>query len=741
VKEPTDSTLSAWKNLGPANVAGLSRALVIDPANPDTMYSTGINGGVWKSIDGGATWKALGDFLPVVVIGSLALAPQDSRIIYAGTGDGFISYDSVEGAGIFKSSDGGETWARLSSTAKDARFTFVNKLMVSPNAMNRVYAATNAGVLRSDDGGDSWTVTLDRGYPQRGCQDMVLRNDVAAADVIVASCGIPGLRSNSALLNKVSPQDNGALPASVFRNPNAADDNSPWSTVISDPNMAFTSLAIAPSNQNVMYASASAMTGSFANALLAIYRSADGGVTWNPTVTNSNANPLNAVLLGYASSVLCSAPPTNTGQAWHDNTIAVDPLDPMRVWVGGIDLFRSDDGGATWSIGSYWWAGPAAPQYSHADHHALVFHPNYDGAANQTLFDLNDGGIFRTDNARAALSKSACAVAGSIAWRLASTDLVTLQFYHGSILPDGQGYFGGAQDNGTVLGTEAGGARAWTTVAGGDGGATAIDPANSKVFYVSTTDSTLLKSVDGGQTFSTAMNGITESQANFFLIGTFAMDPGNSQILWTGGNQIWRTTNGEGFWTAASAPLATRSFGSFAVSPVNSNLVLAGSRTGQIFRSTNALSTTAASVWPSTMPRVGWVSALVFDPVNPSIVYAVYSSFNVNRGDAHIYKSTDAGVTWTATDGAGHTGLPDAPYYTLVVDPDHPSILWVAGDLGLFVSLDGGATWAHEGAGFPDVPTDYLTIQRDSQGLALYAFTHGRGLWRARIGIAFPSNQ
>lgn len=141
-----------------------------------------------------------------------------------------------------------------------------------------------------------------------------------------------------------------------------------------------------------------------------------------------------------------------------------------------------------------------------------------------------------------------------------------------------------------------------------------------------------------------------------------------------------------------------------------------------------------------SMPRIGWVSALVFDPVNPSTAYAVYSSFNRDAGDAHIYKSSDGGVTWAASDGVGDTALPDAPYFTLVVNPDNPSNLWTAGDLGLFVSMDGGATWTVDTSGFPSVATNYLKIQRDPQGLALYAFTHGRGLWRGRIGAVTSSS-
>ena len=727
--------LTAWTNLGPANIAGMSRSLVIDPTNPDTMYTTGINGGVWKSLDGGSTWNALGDFLPVLVIGSLALAPQDSNTIYAGTGDGFIGYDSVRGAGIFKSTDAGNSWTRLNS---DNRFTYVNKIVVSPNQINRVYAATNAGVLRSDDAGASWNVVLDRGFPHRGCHDLAIRTDLPQ-DALLASCGIPSPRSNGALLNKVDPREDGTLPATVFLNTDAANSDSPWTPVLTEPAMGRTSLAIAPSNQNIVYASASSNSGNFANALLAIFRSTDGGATWQATVRNSDSKAINRVLLGNPYSALCAGGDF-TGQAWHDNAVAVDPTDPMRVWVAGVDVFRSDDGGANWGLASYWWANSASPQYSHADHHVLLFHPNYDGAGNQTLFDVNDGGVFRSDNSRSATSSSVCNVTGSIRWRLSSTDLVTLLFYHGSISPDGKTYFGGAQDNGTVIGTETGGPRRWNMIFGGDGGATAIDPGNPRTIYASSTDSAILKSTDGGNTFRSASSGIAESGANFFLIGTFVMDPRNASNLWTGGNTIWRTTNAAGSWTAASAPLVARSFGSFAVSPADSNVVMAGSRTGEIYRSTNALSTNNRSVWPMSMPRIGWVSALVFDPVNPSTAYAVYSSFNRDAGDAHIYKSSDGGVTWAASDGVGDTALPDAPYFTLVVNPDNPSNLWTAGDLGLFVSMDGGATWTVDTSGFPSVATNYLKIQRDPQGLALYAFTHGRGLWRGRIGAVTSSS-
>jgi photosystem II stability/assembly factor-like uncharacterized protein len=735
--------LSAWTSLGPNNVSGMSRSLVIDPTNPATMYTTGINGGVWKSTDSGATWNPRGDFLPLLVIGSLAMSPSDNNTLYAGTGDGFIGFDSISGAGIFKTSDAGDTWTSLDATTADKNFTFINKIAVSPNNPSTVYAATNAGVLRSDDAGVSWTLILDRGLPHRGCHDLTIRTD-RPTDVMLASCGIPATRTNGALLNKVDPLDDGTLPATVFQNLDAANNDSPWNAVLADPNMGRTSLAAAPSNQDIVYASASALSGTFAFQLLAVYRSEDGGSTWTTVTTNQSTNPINRALLSYATNAICSSRPSYSGQAWHDNAIAVDPVDSNRLWIGGVDLFRSDDGGANWSVGSYWWAPSSAAQYAHADQHVILFHPNYDGASNQTMFAVNDGGIFRTDNARAALPSNRtapCGIQGDIQWRPASTGLATLEFYHGSVLPEGRGYFGGAQDNGTVLGTEAAGPNAWTAIGGGDGGPTAIDPTNPNILYISSNSGNIQKSVNGGRTFSSVMGTVSESSNNFFLISPFAMDPNNSSHLWMGGNTIWRTIDAGTIWTPASAPLVPDSYGAFAIAPGDSNQVLAGSRTGEIFRSSSALSTNDGTVWDHATPRIGWVSALVYDPVAPSTVYAVYSSFNRDPGDAHIYKSLDGGVTWSSSDGYGGSALPDAPYFTLAIHPDRPSTIWVAGDLGLFVSTDAGATWSRENAAYPYVSTNHLTIQRDSQGLAMYAFTHGRGLWRARIGGAASAGQ
>ncbi|MEP7010078.1 MAG: hypothetical protein ABJC13_07130 [Acidobacteriota bacterium] len=175
--------------------------------------------------------------------------------------------------------------------------------------------------------------------------------------------------------------------------------------------MGRTSLALAPSNQNILYALAESLApGDYQLGLHAVFRSTAGGDpgSWSAQVRNIDAPKLNTLLLSnprLANLVECGLGDTDSfvNQGGYANVIAVDPKDPNRVFEGGIDLFRSDDGGKNWGVISYGWAEgpPAAPSFVHSDHHAIVFHPQYNGTNNQTLFVGGDGGIARTQNARA----------------------------------------------------------------------------------------------------------------------------------------------------------------------------------------------------------------------------------------------------------------------------------------------------------------------------------------------------
>ncbi len=324
------------------------------------MYAGGVAGGVWKSTNGGASWVPLTDSMANLAVSSMAMDPDNSSIIYAGTGEGYFNVDAVRGAGIFKTTDAGATWTQLGST-NTSNFRYVNKIVVSPNDSNRVYAATRTGLHRSLDAGATWTQVLNASGVS-GCVDLVVRSD-QSTDAILAACGAGSF-----------------VQGTIYLNTDAGGSGS-WTPVLGavqgEAAMARTSLAIAPSNQNVVYALAASNTtsGDFrAGGLHAVFRSTDGGSTWTARVRNTSATKLSTVLLSnpvYAFFSDCGfGPDARYNQGWYDNVIAVDPIDPDRVWVGGIDLFRSDDGGANWGLASHWWASadnPRTPRRSARD--------------------------------------------------------------------------------------------------------------------------------------------------------------------------------------------------------------------------------------------------------------------------------------------------------------------------------------------------------------------------------------
>ena len=336
--------------------------------------------------------------------------------------------------------------------------------------------------------------------------------------------------------------------------------------------------------------------------------------------------------------------------------------------------------------------------------------------------------------------RAACAYDSSrISWRSLNNGYAVTQFYHGVPFPNGATYIGGTQDNGVLIGADDSGPNGWKEILSGDGGYVAVDWTNPKVIYAATTGLSLKKSTDGGLGFNAATTGVSNSGFNF--IAPFVMDPGDPSRLWMGGRQMWRTRNGAANWSRASADL-TGSATAIAVSPADANFVLAGVIGGQIHRSTDGLNSDADTPWSYAKPRAGYVSSVAFDPANRDVAYATYSTF----GGKHVWRSLDGGASWQAIDGAGAGALPDIPVHCIAVDPANTQRLYIGTDLGVFVSIDGGASWAVENTGFANVPVESLSLNVAGYSTQLFAFTHGRGVWRVTLGGACsislsPANQ
>ena len=728
--EPGEA-LGTWNEIGPSNIGGRTRQLLFDPRNADVMYTAAVAGGVWKTLDGGRSWRQLTDLaIPNIAVNSLAIDARAPATLYAGTGEGYFNGDGVRGAGIFKTTDAGNTWTRLPAT-NTADFRFVNDVIVSPRSSNRLYAATRSGVWRSTNGGNTWSKVLDAASVL-GCFDLVVQPN-GDEGFIFASCGsfVYG-------------------PASgVYRAPDSGGRTT-WQQVYTEQNIGRASLAIAPSNQDVIYAlAADAAPGLYQDGLRAVFRSTQGGAagTWTAQVRNTDANKLNTVLLTnpvFAFLHDCRFGSSNVflNQGWYDNVIAVDPADPNRVWAGGVDLMRSDDGGRNWGVASYWWFSggvdgtPFDPNYAHADNHVIAFHPAYDGVQNKQMFVTSDGGVYRTDDARANVGTTldnVCGVptAGAVRWQPLNNGYAVTQFYHGTVFPDGETFFGGTQDNGTILGSLRTGGT-WREIQGGDGGYVAVDPGNTNTLFAEFTGLSITRSSDGGATFTDATSGIN-NDPGFAFIAPFAMNRGNADQMMTGGWYIWRTVNQADSWQRASAITpGTGSVSAIGISPANQNRAVVGMSDGFLLVNHALSSANHTTSWASTRPRPGFVSSVHWDPVDPNVVYATYATFNTQTNQSHVYRSVDGGRTWSGLDGSGTTGIPDLPVHALVADPTNTARLYVGTDAGVFTSIDGGANWFKEVTGYANVVTEALSLNTVGD-IRLYAFTHGRSAWRVDL--------
>ncbi|MGE3274145.1 MAG: hypothetical protein AB7O67_03465 [Vicinamibacterales bacterium] len=734
---PGTDTLDAWEPLGPGNIGGRTRALLFHPHRHDTVYAAGVSGGVWRTDDAGASWRPIGDGLSNIAVNALVIDPRAPDTLLAGTGEGFLREEvrgtglPLRGGGIFVTRDAGETWTALEATLTPD-FYWVNDLVLGARDSRHVFAATRSGVWRSLDGGTTWSSLLSTDV-RGGCLDLAIRPD-RDGDELFASCG-------------------SWEQATVYRFAAAATSGEAQA-VLREPGMGRTSLAIAPSAPDVIYALAASNTagptGTREQALQAVYRSDRGGVpgSWEPRVTGADRDPLPTLLLTNPISATlreCSGDPRTgnsiTNMGWYTNVIAVDPADPDRVWAAGVDWFRSDDGGRTWGLASFWWDAEAA-SFAHADQHAIAFHPSYDGEANQIVIVGGDGGPYRTDTARARVatgSRATCDPAASaVRWQPLSHGYGVTQFYHGLPFPDGERYLAGAQDNGSIFGSDLRGADDWVTVLGGDGGYVAVDPTEPNTFYAESQWANIRRTRDGGFNWTDATAGLDRPtgdalgpDANYLFVTPLVMDPSRATRLWTGGDFLYRTDTSATRWSKASTRLPEAGRASaLAVSPHDSNRVAAGTDQGDVLITDAGGTATASTEWIATRARDGWVTSVTWAPDAPDTLYATYGNF----GGRHVYVSHDRGATWAPLDGDGEQALPDIPVHSLVVDPDDPARIYLGTDLGVFVSTTGGGTWMTEATGFGPAVTEWLALIRDTSGRKrLFAFTHGRGAWRVTL--------
>jgi hypothetical protein len=698
--------------LGPSNMGGRMRAVVFHPTDPNVGWAGAVGGGVWKTTNGGSSWFAVGDKMTNLAVTTLAVDPTNPNVVYAGTGDrGYFHFDAVPGNGVHKSTDGGLTWTHLLATDTQD-FIETNEVALNPAQPSHLYAATWTGVFRSTDAGATWIKVYGPvSYPD--CRDVALQPG-SSADVVLASCLYQG--------SNVSPTREGT----IVRNPDAAGAGS-FSIVRTETDQGRANLVFAPSAPSTVYALVSnrgAGNDQSQVPMLVVLKSTDAGVTWaerwRQDGNETHVGNLLLSLISIGTQFTCTGGLFSSyvlGEGNDKNMLVVDPVNANRLWAGGKDLFRSTDGGATWTIaGNSKFAGQ--PPWGH---YAAAFPAGWNGTSSQSLWIASETGLYRSTNAvSGATTTDPCAAPSGIAFARQDTGIGALMLNDGAVQTGGATYFGASRRARYVKGTDAGGANGWTSSGPETTQLVLADPSNASIVYgVDANGGTTQKSTDGGSTWSSAESGLTGTGQGGFGM---ALDPAAPSRLWTGRQQMFRSTNAAGSWQAASTSAGYTTTNGV-VAPSDPNRVVATAVDGGlalvVLTTTSALSASSSTAWTAQHPQSAGNPrhALAIDPFDPDVLWIAHRSEIVQR-------STDFGVSWTTR---AH-GLPNRYVSYLLVDPSAPGHVFAGTDEGVYSTTDDGLHWTKE----PGIPSTFVS-RLALDGRKLFAFTAGRGAWRANL--------
>jgi photosystem II stability/assembly factor-like uncharacterized protein len=689
-----------WRLIGPFR-GGRVVAVAGFPGNSTTFYFGSVGGGVWQTIDAGVVWKPIFDGQPAASIGALAVAPSDPKVIYAGTGESDIRSNLSSGDGIYKSTDGGQTWANIG--LRDSRQ--ISRIVVDPQnanivyigALGHAYAPNNErGVYKSTDGGSTWTKVLDQG-PDIGVSDLAIATQ--DSKLLFATTW----RSHRPPWSTYAPLDGPG--GGLFR---SQDSGQSWSRLtkngLPEGDWGRTAVAVSP-NGKIVYAiiSASKKPG--------LYRSDDGGDTW--TLQNEDRRL--------------------TSRAWYFGNITVDPNNPDVIYIPNVALYRSEDGGKTISIVR---GAPGGDDY-----HQIWVDPK--------------------DSARMILATDQGATISLNYGQTWSSwyNQPTGQFYH--VIADDQfpyRVYGTQQDSGSAAvrsRTDFGQItpRDWFPTSGSESGYIAPDPKDPNILYVSGTYGDVTR-FNIRTSFSQDITpwpllsfGVDINARKYRDPWTpvLLISPFDKKTLYLGTQYVMRTLDGGLHWEIISPDLTgstqhpgdkkpegpptienakQRGYGvvyTIAPSGLNGNLIWAGSDTGLIH-----LTRDGGKTWKDVTPggigdwsKISLIEASHFDPAE---AYAAVERHRLDDQKPYLYRTRDYGATWQLIiDGIGASSFLRA----VREDPQTRGLLFAGTELGVYVSFDDGDHWQSLQLNLPAASIHDLVIHGDD----LLVATHGRAFW------------
>ncbi|HVR44074.1 MAG TPA: hypothetical protein VMS56_11600 [Thermoanaerobaculia bacterium] len=672
-----DGEMPAWESIGPAptesyypdrwqQTSGRIRAVAISPADPELVLIGSSTGGIWRSSDGGETFVPVSDDQSDLSVASIVFAPSRPETVYAAMGAEFL------GMGVLRSDDGGATWRRIDESGLPA-MGHAQRIAVAPANPELVLLAQSwrlhdegdlevSGIYQSIDGGRTWEPRLS-GF----ATDVVF--DPVDSSIAWAALQNSFVENRSATLHR--SDDGGTSWELAFTGP-----FEPTSSVTFR-------IAISPARPRKITLFSTGFRAGYTN-----FVSEDHGQTWEE---RPQSDVRGRALLFEAS-----------------------PEDPDVLYLGQfVDLFRSTDGGSTWTNLTLNRSPEGWDSRTHPDQFSIAFIPESNG---EFLLG-NDGGLYRSSE-------------GGTKFTHLNDGLSLTQIYGIAAHPHRRGVlFIGTQDNGFQVRRPEDGS--WKELGTGDYGRPWIDPLRGDRVCINYIFTVIYCFTDYGAKLERLIGGDPafdfEEEGAFPRVAFLAPLRGNpiDRTLYFGTWRLWVTTDVGETWTAPAGELDLTYGGEdvlTAIAPAESNrdVVYTGSSEGRVMRSVDR-----GVSWQDVsegIPR-RWITSLTVHPGDPDLVWVTLSGFRAS----HVFASDDGGTSWRDL----QSNLPDIPANTLWADPRHDGMRLLLGtDLGVFRTVDGGESWAPFNRGIPPVIVNDFVLGPDGK---LYAATYGRGVYAVRL--------
>ena len=645
-----------WTVQGPGNIGGRINTVAIHPNDPKIMYVGCAKGGIFKTTDGGTNWVPIFDDQSYLSISHITFDPADPNKLYVGTGDLNISGSVYVGDGVYRSDDAGQTWTHLGLT--DQRI--ISRVFVDPADSKIIYAATmgtpfqrdnKRGLYKSTDSGQSWQQVLFVA-DQAGIIDFLI--DPSNTQILYAASW-DRIRTNR---ESLVTGPNGKIWKSI-------DGGANWTHLTNGlPNFDVSRIGITMSgqNSNTLYASYTGDNLQLEN----VYKTTDAGANWTVVMTDS----LNSNALG--------------GFGWYFGQIRVNPADDDEIYVLGVELHNTSDGGLDWQRTTPpWW------QYIvHADMHDLQF------VTKDHLVLATDGGLYESRDR-------------GQSW----TDIDNIpntQFYRVAVNPHNPTtYYGGTQDNGSTGGNAAT-INSWERIWGGDGFQMRFDAIDPMVWYAETQNGNLRVSTDGGMFFNRHNDGIDPGDRRNWDM-PFVLSENDPNLQFTGTYRVYKNTTGPNTnWQPISDVLSDsilappdharfHTISTVNVSALDDGLIYTGLTDGNVWVTKNG-----GTQWDSihTGLPVRYVTSIKPSPVNLATVFVSHTGYKDNDWFPHIHRSDNYGANWIDISG----DLPQLAINDILIYPQDDNILFAATDGGVYGTTDGGNSWHRVGGNMPVVP-------------------------------------